>query len=165
MNDKSVQVMGRPEIYTPELAKLVCDAIENTPRGLEYICGQNKNFPTGRTVRNWLKNIPDFFPMYARAKALQAHRMADEAVEVSNDSEKDWRIIIDSEGNEKEVFVAESVNRSRLKVDTLKWMTEILEPKIYGVKKLEKDATSELAKEIIVDTMKELADKCLQSQK
>lgn len=127
---------GRPNDYTDELAKDICEEIENTPRGLEYICEQHDHFPSGRTVRRWLKQIPKFRPLYAQAKEIQADRMADEMIEISYDDKKDWKVIYDSEGNEKSVFVPEAVNRARLKIDTLKWKTEILFPKKYSQRKI-----------------------------
>jgi hypothetical protein len=127
---------GRPNDYTPELAKEICEEIENTPRGLEYICQQNPHFPVGRTVRRWLKQIPEFRPLYAQSKEIQADRMADEAIEIAYDDRKDWKVILDSEGNEKTVFVSEAVNRSRLKIDTIKWKTEVMAPKKYSQKKI-----------------------------
>lgn len=164
MKDKPKHPGGRPSDYTPELAAQICEEIENTPRGLEYICEQHSHFPAGRTVRRWLKQIPEFRPLYAQAKEFQADRMADEAIEIAYDDSRDWKVVSDLDGNEKTVFVPEAVNRSRLKIDTLKWKTEILSPKKYKVNKQEKEDLTNMAKEITLATMKELADKCLQKK-
>jgi hypothetical protein len=126
---------GRPELYTPKLAEEICEEIENTPRGLDYICDQHEHFPSGRTVRRWLKQIPEFCPKYVRAKEIQADRMADEMIEISYDDKKDWRVCYDADGNEKTAFVPEAVNRARLKIDTLKWKTSINAPKKYSEKR------------------------------
>lgn len=151
---------GRPNDYDPEIAFLICEEIENTPRGLDYICEKHKErgFPSGRTVRRWLKQIPEFRPLYAQAKQLQAELMADEMIEIAYDDKRDWKVIYDSEGCEKTVFVPEAVNRARLKIDTLKWQTEILAPKKY---KYQEKLDDSIAKEIAVAAMKELADKCM----
>lgn len=56
--------------------------------------------------------------------------MADEIIEISDDSSGD--VIVDDEGNTR--TDAERVARSRLRVDTRKWMLSKMLPKIYGDK-------------------------------
>lgn len=140
---------GRPTIYTAELVDQICEAIENSVHGIDPICKQNENFPVGQTVRRWLKQYPEFRAKYALAKEFQAEKMADETIEVAYDDRKDWKIITDDEGNERTVFVAESVNRSRLKVDALKWHASKLAPKKYGMNKLEIGAEESLLEKIV----------------
>lgn len=164
MTYKPKNPVGRPTDYTPELAALICEDIENIPRGIDYICEQNNTYPHGRTVRRWLQNIPEFRPLYARAKQLQAQKMADEMLDVAYNDKKDWKVIYDSNGVEKTVFVPEAVNRAKLKVDTLKWQTEILDANVYGSKKNDREDVINLAKEFATEAMKELANKCLQQK-
>jgi hypothetical protein len=162
MTDKAKNPGGRPTDYNDEIAKAICEEIENTPRGIEYICNENDDFPSGRTVRRWLKQIPRFRPLYAQAKQIQAERMADEMLEVAYDSSHDWRVIVGVGGVEKIAFVPEAVNRSRLKIDTLKWQTEVLSPDKYNNKNLKHEDS--LSKDSAVEFMKELANKCLQEK-
>ncbi|UVO30736.1 hypothetical protein [Bradyrhizobium arachidis] len=58
-----------------------------------------------------------FFAQYARARELGYHSMADELVEIADDSSGDVKL--DGGGNAR--MDAEFVGRSRLRVDTRKW--------------------------------------------
>lgn len=144
---------GRPTKYTKKLADAICEEIENSPRGIDYLCEQHENWPTGRTVRTWLRQHSEFLPSYVQAKERQAEKMADETVEIAYDDKKDWKVIVDDEGNEKTVHVAESVNRARLKIDTLKWHASKLAPKKYGEQKKEDDNKSSTLIEKIIDKL------------
>lgn len=125
---------GRPTLYTPELADEICEALENSMRGLNHLCREREDWPQPSTVRRWLKEIVQFRDKYYKAKEYQAEFMADEMTDIAYDDKRDWKIIIDDEGNEKPVHVAESVNRARLKIDTLKWHASKLAPKKYSDK-------------------------------
>ena len=153
---------GRPTLYTPELGDEICEAIENSARRMDHICDANIRFPDGTTFRKWLKKYEELRAKYALAKECQADSVADEMIEIAYDDSKDWKTIMDDDGKEKSIFVAESVNRSRLKVDTLKWHASKLAPKKYGDKKIEDDDDGKTLREAI-STMKELASKCLKS--
>ena len=122
---------GRPTDYTDELAFEICEEIENSVHGVKVLCEKNKHWPTSRTVQRWTKNNEKFCRLYALAKERQADYMADEMIEVAYDDKRDWRTIVDENGKEKTVFVPEAVNRSRLKIDTLKWQAARLAPKKY----------------------------------
>ena len=56
--------------------------------------------------------------------------MADETLEIADDSSHDT--ITDDEGNER--FNSEFAARSRLRVDTRKWLLSKALPKVYGDK-------------------------------
>jgi hypothetical protein len=144
---------GRPTDYNEALADAICEELENSPRGLDHICKAHPDWPTGRTVRRWLKQIPAFRPKYALAKENQADFCTDEMLEIAYDDRKDWKVIVDDEGNEKTVFVAESCNRSRLKIDTLKWHASKLAPKKYGDAHKTEHGVSESVMQNIIDKL------------
>lgn len=123
---------GRPTEYNLEFAKEICEAFENSHWGLNQLCDLNPHWPSAQTIRSWIRTHDQFLSMYREAKERQAHYTAEEMMRVAYDDSKDWKVIEDAEGNEKTVLVAESVNRARLKVDTLKWQAARLLPRIYG---------------------------------
>lgn len=144
---------GRPTDYTPELADEICEAIENSPRGLNHHAADNAHWPAPSTIRRWLSQIEQFQDKYSKAKEKQAEFMADEMTEIAYDDKHDWRVIVDSEGNEKTVHVAESVNRARLKIDTLKWHASKLAPKKYGEKIQSSHVTEGTLLEKLIDKL------------
>lgn len=126
--------MPRKTEYTPEIAQEICEAIENSSQSLDKICASNPDWPTGRTVRKWLSQQPSFVPLYAQAKMKQAEYMVEEIIEISDDTSRDTLIKTNKEGEEYEVANNEWINRSRLRVDTRKWLAAKLAPKVYGDK-------------------------------
>ncbi len=120
---------GRPTMYTPELADKICEAIANSNRGLVSICKQD-GFPSRITVHEWINTIPEFSNKYARAKEDQAEFLAEEMLEIADDSSKDTT----TNERGKPIEDKEWTNRSRLRVDTRKWIASKLKPKKYGDK-------------------------------
>lgn len=70
---------------------------------------------------------------YARAKETAMEALADEIMEISDNASNDWmeRNSADSPGW---IANGEAVQRSRLRVDTRKWLMAKLAPKKYGDK-------------------------------
>lgn len=85
-------------------------------------------------VRQWvLDDVSGFASHYARARVLQVEALADELREVADDGTNDWMTIKRGD-TEVEVENKEVVNRSRLRIDTLKWIMSKIAPKNYGDK-------------------------------
>jgi hypothetical protein len=70
--------------------------------------------------------------MYARAREVGYYKMADETIEIADDSSRDWKKTVDKNGNEITVVDHDHIARSRLRVDTRKWLLAKVLPKIYG---------------------------------
>ena len=90
------------------------------------IC-RDDDMPCTSTVMNWLASDPDFRTAYSLAKQLLAETLAEEILEISDDTSGDW---IECE-NGKELD-REHVQRSKLRVDSRKWLAGKLAPKRYG---------------------------------
>jgi hypothetical protein len=60
--------------------------------------------------------------------------MADELLEISDDASNDWMARRAKSGDIESVPDNEAVQRSRLRVDTRKWLMGKLKPKKYGDK-------------------------------
>lgn len=80
------------------------------------------------TVLDWAARDAAFGEQYARAREVGYKLLADEIIEIADDSSGD--AVEDENGNIKQN--AEFVNRARLRVDTRKWMLAKMLPKVYG---------------------------------
>lgn len=125
---------GRPSVYTKELGDRIC-ALLSEGRTLRDVC-RDEGMPNEATVRGWaLKDDeqarPGFFTQYARAREIGYYAMADETLEISDDGTNDW--MKRTQGDDTiDVVNNEAIARSRLRVDTRKWLLSKALPKIYG---------------------------------
>lgn len=120
--------MGRPSIYSQELADEICTKIASNGKGIKLLCAENPNWPNKDTIFMWLKNHPEFSDQYARAKQCQIEVFVDEILDIADDCSKDS--YINAQG--KKICDAEYIVRSRLRIDTRKWLASKLVPKVYG---------------------------------
>lgn len=120
---------GRPGIYSNELVDKICAEIEVSEFGLHKIL-QNTDYPRLGTIMNWLASgkYPYFNERYARAKRLQAEYMESQLLAIADDMSNDTLYTEDGKAYENK----EWVNRSRLRIDTRKWLMAKLYPKKYG---------------------------------
>jgi hypothetical protein len=72
-----------------------------------------------------------FASKYARAREIQAHAIADELLEIADDGRNDW--LERNEGIGPELN-SENIQRSRVRIDTRKWLLSKMLPRIYGDK-------------------------------
>lgn len=121
--------MARPSIFTPELALLICARLSEG-ESLRSVC-RDEEMPCTASIFGWLAKDAAFLEQYARACEARTNAMAEEILEIADDSSGDT--IRDPEtGNEK--LNAEFVARSRLRVDARKWLMARMAPKKYGDK-------------------------------
>lgn len=93
---------------------------------MRRIC-RDEHMPAQSTVFEWLASDLQFRTAYQIAKQLLAETLADDMLEISDDSSGDF-----IEGEDGPAFNAEHVQRSKLRVDTRKWLASKLAPKRYG---------------------------------
>lgn len=117
---------GQPRKYRPALGREICHRLA-AGETLTKIC-RDAHMPCTTTVHNWAADDPEFFSAYARARILQAQTLADQCVDISDDGRNDTKL--DDEGNV--IIDHDHIQRSRLRVDTRKWMAAKLYPKKYG---------------------------------
>ena len=146
MSDET-KINGRPTDYSEELAREICESISVTSKGLLRLCENNPHWPTYRTIRNWIRDNKSFFHLYAQAKLDQADLLVEECLDISDDSTNDT--IIDDNGNSR--CDSEWVQRSRLRVDTRKWVASKLAPKMYG-ERIQQEHTGKDGSAILVVT-------------
>lgn len=126
---QSVARTGRPSRYTAQLAAAICWGLVEG-NSLRRLCSADE-MPDRHTVFRWLDANDTFRLQYARARELQAHALADEALDISDDSSADR---VATEDGERVDY--EHIQRARLRVDTRKWMAGKLLPRVYGEKTL-----------------------------
>ena len=121
---------GRPTDYTEELAAEICRRLSEGAT-LRAVCKAD-DMPSESVVRKWaVEDRCGFRAHYTGAREIGYLSMADEIVEIADDSHGDT--ITDPEtGAEK--MDGEFVARSRIKIDTRKWLLSKALPKIYGDK-------------------------------
>lgn len=124
--------VGRPTDYTIELAEEICDAIACSSKGLKPLCNANNHWPDRKNIYQWIKKHPEFRSMYAQAKEHQIEVIVNEILEIADDTSKDTIIKTNKDGVEYETCNSEYINRSRLRVDTRKWLAAKLCPRLYG---------------------------------
>lgn len=133
MAKKGNRSHSRAPLYNKEIAERICVELAKG-KTLIAICEENADFPADDTVRQWARTYDEFYHQYARARELGYERMADEIISISDDGRNDWMTIKDKRGNDLEVVNREAVERSRLRLDTRKWLLSKALPKIYGDK-------------------------------
>jgi hypothetical protein len=111
------------------LADAICEHIA-AGKSLVSFCQKAGN-PGYSTVTRWLDVHEDFRAKYVRARESQADFLAEQIVEIADDSAGD--VIIDKETGAARMN-GEFAARSRLKVDARKWYASKLAPKKYGDK-------------------------------
>lgn len=145
---KDLLKVGRPSMYTPELAQKICKAIATSTDSLKKICGRNADFPCKETIHEWKYDFPEFANLYAKAKREQADLFAEEILDISDDDYDDM-----FQGEHGMVPNSARIQRHRLRVDSRKWIACKLLPKVYGDR-----STNESTVTIInpADALKEL---------
>lgn len=117
-----------PIKYSDALADEIIDTVRTTTKGIRVLCAENPHWPEMQSIYRWMDKHKEFGERYALAKARQVELLAEEALDVAYNGSGDT--YTDSHGNVR--CDNEWVQRSRLKVDTIKWIASKLAPKIYG---------------------------------
>lgn len=108
---------GRPSGYSEEIALEICDRMV-TGESLRSIC-RDDNMPSKSTVLLWVaRNREGFSDRYAKAFEARMIGHADELLDLADDSVNDY---MDREDGTQCVN-REAIARSRLRIDTRKWL-------------------------------------------
>jgi hypothetical protein len=118
--------MARPSIYSDDLAASICARLA-AGESLRRICADDA-MPCRDTVFAWVSTNPQFSDQYAKARQFQMEAMAEDILEIADDGTNDT--YTDDEGRTR--VDSDVIARSRLRVDTRKWLMSKLAPKKYG---------------------------------
>lgn len=127
---------GRQSTYTPEIADLICDQIADGLPLTEVL--RQPGMPPYSTVTAWANSsapsaVPEFVVKYARARAIQVEVLAEQILEIADDSTNDY-VVRKTDAGEYATIDQENINRSRLRIDSRKWLLSKLRPDKYGDK-------------------------------
>ena len=123
--------MGRPSKYSDALARKIC-LLVSEGESLRAVCEQD-GMPSKATIMRWLASNDSFRDQYAQAKEQAAFLMAEDLLEIADDGRNDWMERLDSEGQGIGWQLnGEHVQRSKLRIDSRKWLLSKLLPKKYG---------------------------------
>ena len=120
---------SRPAEFVDEIFDEICDRMAGG-KGLRKIC-EDPAMPSRQTFLRWIEKDTGRQNRYQAAREALMDWYAEEILEIAWDSSRDT---IPADGKKPARCDNEWVNRSRLKVDTLKFLMAKLHPKRYGDK-------------------------------
>lgn len=122
---------GRPSIYSQELADRICSELASG-KSMRTVCKPD-DMPSMDTIFRWIREKPEFSEHYAKAKAEAADALVEEMIDIADSGTNDWMENHDPD-NPGYRANGEHIQRSRLRVETRKWIAAKLKPKKYGEK-------------------------------
>lgn len=123
--------VGRPSDYSTDLAERICSLLAEGI-SLRTVCLAD-DMPDKSTVFKWLRIYKEFADQYAHAKEEAADAFVEEMLDIADDGSNDWMEVHKGDNvgwNEN----GEAIGRSRLRLDTRKWIASKLKAKKYGDK-------------------------------
>jgi len=121
--------MARPTDYNEHIIKEICSRIASG-QSVATISKQS-DMPASSTIYDWLSKYPEFVERYAKARENQADMFAEEILEIADTASNDWMESNDPDNAGYRVN-GEAIQRSKLRIDTRKWLAGKLRPKKYG---------------------------------
>lgn len=82
------------------------------------------HMPSYQQVMKWVKSDPDFQEAYLSAQEFRMNVFADEILEIADDSVGDIRLGFDKNGNVIPEVNVEAIQRSKLRIETRKYLME-----------------------------------------
>jgi len=126
--------IGRPTLYTPEIGEKICFALAGGGK-LKKIC-EADDMPSRESVHRWLVSNDDTYKAFQEAHLIArragAFVLADEILEISDDGSLDMKTVVGQDGEEREVVDHEHIQRSKLRVDSRKFLAAKFAPDIFG---------------------------------
>lgn len=116
---------------------ILCERIASCSLSIVTILGEGhegNNLPNYTAIKEWLAADEALATQYARAKEDQAEYMAEEMLDIADNASNDYMVKHNADGTEAYILNGDHVQRSRLRLDTRKWLMSKLKPKKYGDK-------------------------------
>ena len=122
---------GRPTRCTAEIADLIMAELSEG-RTLTEICG-DPGMPVHSTVRLWAKqNRGGFAARYNEARELGCYMIADQIIDIADDTRGDWIARRKPDGTTEYVRDPGNIRRCELRIKARRWLLSKLLPKIFG---------------------------------
>lgn len=123
---------GRPTTFTQDLADKICEEIA-LGYSMRSVCKPD-DMPAMSSVFKWLRENKQFSEQYVTATEERSEAMAEDILDIADDGTNDWIERENKDGSTFESVNGEVIQRSRLRVDTRKWLMAKMKPKKYGEK-------------------------------
>ena len=161
---KSIKVIHgdtpRPTKYDAKIATAICMKFSTDPDMSLAKLNADPAMPTVWHFYTWLDEHPDLAKAYARAREVQADIQAERLNELSR-APLIGTITVEKTGGKDgpttEIRRHDNVDRSRLIVDTEKWILAHLRPKKYGTSPVEVDGGNNALQELL-DSFRKRSD-------
>ena len=123
---------GRPSAFTPDRKRELCErvALGETVRKI----AADEHMPAESTVYLTLAGDPAFAAAYARAREAQCIRWEDDLLEIADDGTNDYTTREGRDGETIPMVNHDHIQRSKVRIDTRKWLMMKRLPKKYGDK-------------------------------
>lgn len=145
---KKTEIIVKDEdIYSEQIALEICQIIANTELTINDICKLREDYPKPSTIVGWRITHQDFANMYDNAKKTQTELWIDQIRREAEDESNDF---YESKDGLKPNPVA--VARSKLKIESMKWMATKILPRIYG-DRITNDMTLHIKQEHALDEL------------
>ncbi len=118
----------RPTQFKSAIADAICARLA-AGETLRAIC-RDPSMPREEVVRGWAIDWPAFAAEFRRAREIGYASLADQLLEIADDSSADTRI--DEKGKAR--LDPEAIQRSRLRIETRKWLLAKVLPRVWGDK-------------------------------
>ena len=126
---KTPKKNGRPTKYSDKLADRICQKIAEG-YSVRSIC-KEKDMVSMQTLFRWLRENDKFREQYVRACEERSYAQAEEIIDIADNATNAYMEKLEGDGY---IFNSENVQRSRLRIDTRKWLMSKMNPKVYGDK-------------------------------
>lgn len=154
VTDKPKNKGGRPTKYTPQIAAEICTLISNGMSVRQMLKADEKigRLPSQATIYEWLIVHPEFAEQYARAREDQADTLADEILQIADETPDTEPVIDRRTGELIRMELSNSyIQWQRNRIDARKWTAMKLKPKKYGDRTvIAGDKENPLQSEIVV---------------
>ncbi len=118
--------------YTTEIAAACCSRIAEgyTIRQIGEIDG----YPSDRTMYSWMHKHKEFYNAYQDALVARAEVYREEIIAIADDARNDFMEKAGIGGTPYVTLDSEHVQRSKLRIDTRRWLMASMVPKKFGAK-------------------------------
>ena len=137
-----------------EVKYWICNTLSFNSMSLKALLEKYPGSPKRQLIYDWLKADDKFHDSYARVRVSMADYMAEEILDISDNATNDYMESLDKQGKGDAgyKFMGEHVQRSKLRIDSRKWLMAKMMPTKYGDKLLVEHKDAPLAEK----TMEEL---------
>ena len=113
--------------YTSSLGAKICEHTATSSIGLRHIC-KELDVPYS-TITSWIYDEDhELHDKYADAKQMQLYHLAEEILEIADDSTNDYMTVVGKNGQTKQVLSREAITRSRLRIQARTTLIAKLSP-------------------------------------